>query len=170
MFSFLSSSPPTKSCYKMKVLDWWQTHRRTEAALLPSLSFFQAHFMSLSSPHPIWTSAGSSSYEVIMLSGRYRTCWLRRFWSDDISGSCQIPGCSAEPGNLLHIAWGQCPGLQPAKIRAVALWKIFLEDKEILFPTIKTYSLGEPELFLKLLVDPTSRPDVISLAQAQPLI
>ena len=47
-------------------------------------------------------------------------------------------------------------------------WKIFLEDNEILFPIIKTYSLGEPELFLQLLIDPTSRPDIISLAKAHP--
>ena len=34
-----------------------------------------------------------------MASGRYRTCWLRRYWSGDPTGSCQVPECiPATPG------------------------------------------------------------------------
>ena len=128
--------------------------------------------MSLSKPHPIWTSAASSPYELKkatvqarMLSGRYRTCWLRRHWSGDSSGLCQIPGCTGEPGTLLHIATGQCAGLTSARVRAVALWQIFLRDNELIFPLIRDFSLGDPQHFLEFLVDPTTRPKVISLAQ-----
>ena len=128
--------------------------------------------MSLSHPHPIWTSAGSSPYEVKkatvqarMLSGRYRTCWLRRHWSGDSSGTCRVPGCSNELGTLQHLATGECSGLANAFVRSLALWKSFLRDNPILFPVIKHYSLGDPIDFLKFLVDPTTQPLVISLTQ-----
>ena len=169
------ANPPIKTTFKravkLQVLDWWQTKLR-KAAQLPSLSLFRTEFMSLSKPHPIWTSAASSPYELKkakvqarMLSGRYRTCWLRRHWSGDSSGLCQIPGCTGEPGTLLHIATGQCAGLTSARVRAVALWQIFLRDNELIFPLIRDFSLGDPQHFLEFLVDPTTRPKVISLAQ-----
>ena len=133
---------------------------------------FRAEFMSLSKPHPIFTSAGASSYEVKkatvqarMLGGRYRTCWLRRHWSGDASGSCRVPGCVGQPGTLLHLATAECPGLASAKVRAVAVWEIFLRENPILFPLIRDYSLGDPQEFLEFLVDPTTRQKVIKLAQ-----
>ena len=128
--------------------------------------------MSLTTPHPIWTSAGSSPFEVKkatvqarMLGGRYRTCWLRRHWSGDPTGSCRIPGCNGEPGTLIHLATAQCQGLASAKVRAVALWRVFLSAEPNLFPLIRDFSLGEPKAFLEFLVDPTTRKSVISLAK-----
>ena len=180
------STPPSKSSFKrhtrQHVLDWWNVKLRADVAELPSLSLFRpelpsiplfrADFMSLSQPHPIWTSAGSSPYEVRkatvqarMLSGRYRTCWLRRHWSGDQSGSCRVPGCLGEPGTLRHLATGECQGLSQALIRATALWKSFLKDNPIIFPVIKHYSLSHPDDFLAFLVDPTTKAPVIALAQ-----
>ena len=179
-------TPPSKASFKCRtrhhVLDWWNVKLRADVAELPSLSLFRpelpsiplfrADFMSLSQPHPIWTSAGSSPYEVRkatvqarMLSGRYRTCWLRRHWSGDQSGSCRVPGCSGEPGTLRHLATGECQGLSQALIRATALWKSFLKDNPIIFPVIKHYSLSHPDDFLAFLVDPTTKAPVIALAQ-----
>ena len=40
-------------------LDWWTAKFCGEAEHLDSLQFFNPSFMSLSSPHPLWTSAGS---------------------------------------------------------------------------------------------------------------
>ena len=131
--------------------------------------------MSLSRPHPIWISAGSSNYEVKkatvqarMLSGRYRTCWLRRHWSGDPTGSCQLPDCDGQPGTLLHLATAECAGLHSAKVKAVALWGIFLRSNKTLFPIIRDFSLGNPQQFLEFLVDPTTKPAVLSLAQEHP--
>ena len=85
-------SPPTtyqwKTLTKSKVLDWWQIKLRGEAQHLDSLIFFNPKYMSLSTPHPIWTTAGSPfevSKAVVsarMLSGRYRTDRLARHWSN----------------------------------------------------------------------------------------
>ena len=59
--SHLLSSPPTsevfKKLVKKHVIDYWEQKLRHEAAPLTSLEFFNPRFMSLSSPHPIWTTA-----------------------------------------------------------------------------------------------------------------
>ena len=169
-----SSKDSFKKHVRQHVLDWWNIELRARASVveLPSLYLFRANFMSLSKPHPIWTSAGSSPYEVRkatvqarMLSGRYRTCWLRRHWSGDSSGSCRVPGCSGEPGTLRHLATGECPGLSQALIRATALWKSFLGEHPLIFPVIKHFTLDNPDEFLSFLVDPTTLAPVIALAQ-----
>ena len=60
-------SPPSKESWnrlcKAKVISWWEQRLRGEAALLSSLSYFKASYMSLNRPHPMWTMA-ESPYEV----------------------------------------------------------------------------------------------------------
>jgi hypothetical protein len=126
--------------------------------------------MSLSRTHLIWSSAGRSPYEVEkakvqarMLSGRYRTCWLRRHWSGDQNGFCQIPGCFDTPGTLQHIATGQCPSLGAARMKACNTWHNFLSINPILLPLINDITLNED--FLSFLVDPTTFSNAIDLAQ-----
>ena len=34
-----------------------------------------------------------ATVQARMASGRYRTCWLRRHWSEDDTGMCRVPGC-----------------------------------------------------------------------------
>ena len=168
--------PPSKLSFKrqakLRVLDWWNTKYRAEVASLPSLSMFRAECMSLAKPHPIWTSAGSSPYEVRkatvqarMLSGRYRTCWLRRHWSGDPTGVCRVPGCSGVPGTLGHIVTRECPGLANAYTRATAIWISFLRDNLHLLPIISYFSNADPLVFLSFLLDPSTHPPVIALAQ-----
>ena len=130
------------------------------------------NFMSLARTHPIWTSAGNFPYEeekakvqTRMLSCRYRTCWLRCHWSGDLNGFCQIPGCSETPGTLLHIATGQCPSLAQARLKAADSWCLFLAENPILVPLINNITLNDPKDFHAFLVDPTTNPGVISLAQ-----
>ena len=168
------SNPPSCNSYKMntkqKVLDYWNTKFRAAVNSLESLYMFKADYMSLCQPHPIWSTAGSSPFEVKkatvqarMLSGRYRTCWLRRHWSGDPTGHCRVPGCSDQPGTLQHMATGKCPGLSDALIRAVSLWKTFLLQNPHIYPVVKKYSLGTE--FLSFLLDPTTKPEVITLTQ-----
>ena len=167
------TDPPSALSYKqttkLKVLDFWSTKLRNEVIRLDSLTMFRADFMSLSHPHPIWTSAGSSPFEVKkatvqarMLSGRYRTCWLRRHWSGDQSGICRV--CYAKPGTLQHFATGECTGLASAVTRAVSLWECFLQQNHELTPIVTHYFMKED--FLNFLLDPTTKPLSISLAQS----
>ena len=109
-------SPGTKSSYKnfvkKRIIDHWEMKLRQEAHQLSSLRYFKPNFMNLTSPHPLWTTAGSSPYQVtmatiqaVMLSRRYRTQQLLRHWSSSSDGSCQAPGCTGtqQPEDLHHI-------------------------------------------------------------------
>ena len=166
--------PPSASSLKhkaqQKVLDYWQAKFRDDITRLDSLKMFKSEFMSLSHPHPIWTSAGSSPFETRkatvqarMLSGRYRTCWFRRHWSGDPAGQCKVPGCHGQPGTLQHIATGESQGLSGALVRATSLWDSFLAQNPILVPIIDKYY--RKENFLSFLLDPTTKPEVISMNQ-----
>ena len=118
------TNPPTKDSFKnlvkSKVVDYWESILRVEAAKLPSLVNFKPMFYSLVKPHPIWTFSRGNPYEVEkacvqarMISGRYRTCWLSRHWSGDLSGMCSLPLCretAPTPGTLHHIIF-DCPDL-----------------------------------------------------------
>ena len=53
-----------KNLTNLKVLDWWKVHLSGEAELLASLEFFKPSFMSLSSPHPVWTTARKKAVEL----------------------------------------------------------------------------------------------------------
>ena len=81
-------------------------------------------------------------------------------------GFCQIPGCSETPGTLLHIATGQCPSLAQARIKAANSWHDFLVDNPLLLPLINNITINDPKEFLSFLVDSTTTPGAISLAQA----
>ena len=71
---------PFKLLVKKQVLNYWEEALRSEAEdpRYTSLSYFKPRFMSLSSPHPLWTTAGSSpaivsmaTIQAQMISGRY---------------------------------------------------------------------------------------------------
>ena len=86
-------NPPQKESFKRliksHVVDYWEQTLRGEASLLPSIPNFKPEFMSLKKPHPIWATAGSSTYEVSkaiqqarFLSGRYRSESLMKHWNN----------------------------------------------------------------------------------------
>ena len=93
-----------KKLAKSKVLDYWEDKLRKEAALLPSLNFFKPQFMSLISPHKIWTTAGMKTHEVakariqiLFLSSKYPCAKLARHWSpENDQGLCTNTPCKEE--------------------------------------------------------------------------
>ena len=131
-------------------------------------------FMSLSTPHPIWTSA-RSPYEVgkavvaaRMLSGRYRTDYLARHWNKtNPDGLCRLPGCSNEVGNMEHILL-HCQALQESRSRIVSLISSFLVSRPELFPVIYNYTIEETDLLLQFLLDPSCLSLVISTNRVYP--
>ena len=169
--------PPSREEWKkttrLRVTEHWAIHLRAHASSLPSLNLFRASHMSLSCPSPIWSSCYSSQYEVKkavvqarMGSGRYRTCWLRRHWAEKESGACRVPGCSGDtPGTLLHLATGQCPGLAAATAAAAQHWCNYTGEFPFLLPLLQEYARADPNVFLGFLLDPSTQPPVISLAQ-----
>ena len=171
-------TPPTKYYWKSlcrsKVVDWHEQKLRSEGDLLPSLQFFKPAFMSLSSPHPIWTCA-NSPYEVSkavvasrMLSGRYRTDRLSRHWtSDNPDGLCRLPGCTNQEGNLTHILL-YCPALSHSRANMIKLWSAFLVSRPFLLPVIKKYTIEEEHRLPQFLLDPSCLSLVISTEQTHP--
>ena len=96
-----------KKLMKQKVTDYWEIKLREEARKLKSLLYFKPEFISLKCPHPIWTSAGYSPYNIakatvqaIMLSGRYRFGALFRHWVKG-NGCCTLSlNCANSLDNL----------------------------------------------------------------------
>ena len=174
---YVLATSPSKGEWKAtvhrKVLDYWGEKLRAHAASLDSLMYFRATHMSLTHASPLWTSCDGSQHEVRkatvqarMVSGRYRTCWIRRHWSGDSTGACRVPGCTGDtPGTLLHLATGQCPGLATAVSAAVQHWKTFIASHPHLNPIIQEYSDAEPEVFLRFLLNPSTEPSVLALTQ-----
>ena len=155
------------------VATFWGTKIRAEASALPSLSHLRPSHMSLCSPSPLLTTCGAHRQEirkmtvqVRMASGRYRTCWLRRHWSGDTSGTCRVPGCLPNtPGTLIHLATGQCSGLKAATSDACSYWATFASSHPHLYPLLQMYADGEDEAFLAFLLCPHTQAPVLQLAQ-----
>ena len=98
----LLSSPPPKSSFmkfcRTKVLEYWHSKLSIEAQALPSLEYLHPQFLTLTHPHPIWTSLDGNPYQAkaariqaLFLTGRYRTERLCRFWSGNKDGYCLLP-------------------------------------------------------------------------------
>ena len=106
--------------------------------------------------------------QLRMLSGRYRTCWLRRHWSGNGSGDCEVPGCApGTPGTLGHIATGQCAGLAAATTAAAEQWANFISLNTYLLNLFRSVTAASQDDFLAFLLNPTTHPEVIALAQQQ---
>ena len=100
----LLNNPPTeskfKSLYRAKVYEYWHAKLTTESSNLSSLRFLDPRFLSLTKPHPIWSSLTGSPYEAraakiqaLFFTGRYRTEKLCRFWSSNVNGFCLQKSC-----------------------------------------------------------------------------
>jgi hypothetical protein len=175
-------TPPSKHSWKAlcksRIISWWEVRLRGEAILLPSLKYFYPSYMSLTTPHPLWTMA-ESPYQVnkantvaTMLSGRYVTDHRARYWSQsNPDGHCQLclfTGHPATPGTLEHLLL-KCPTLAETRTQSNSNWSAYLADKPSLFPIIMHHTLtpgieGET-LKMQLLLDPSSCPMVVKAVQ-----
>ena len=176
--TLLLENPLPKSTFKTlvrgKVIDYWEAKLRDEAAALPSLNYFNPNYMSLAKPHPLLLTASSSPYEVIkatvqakMLSGRYRTERLCRYWSQNTGGFCLVHTCKnlGISEDLPHIL-SNCPGLD--KIRKTLT--IFTTTKSSGLPSevkefVRLYTMSHHPLFVHFLLDCSQFPEVIASTQ-----
>ena len=181
---FILQTPPPKEAWKRqckaRIISWWEKKLRGEADLLPSLPYFRPSYMSLSSPHPVWTMA-ETPYEVskactvaTMLSGRYITDHRSRHWSNkNPQGVCQlclVSNFPSTPGTLEHLLL-ECPVLSETRRSLSSHRCIYISDKPALIPIIDyhTKSTGQEGVYLhmQLLLDPTTCPMVIKAAQCE---
>ena len=159
----------------VKVSQYWHEYFSSQTANLPSLRFLKPDFLSLSCPHPIWSSLpGSNPYEVraariqaLLLTGRYRTEKLARHWSGNPNGFCIQASCinseiiESREHFLLH-----CPALQEKRRRLFHLSSMLLSEMPLLTPILHEYFYIEnTELQLQFLLDCSTLPLVITAHQ-----
>ena len=161
-----------KSLFKSKVIDFYETQLRESSTSLSSLRYFQPNYMSLSKPHPLWTTCSNNSYEVSraaaqarMLSGRYKTDRLARHFSQNSDGSCLLCNEGAD-GSIEHLLL-QCPSLSHTRQNM----SNFLLERDDFSPTTKslinTVMDGQSVTDkVQLLLDCSCLPDVIANQQS----
>ena len=170
-------NPPTKLVFKklckLKVIDFWRKELQLKAERLDSLKYFKPEFLSLTTPHPIFTSLNGNPYEnqkakiqSRFISGRYRTERLCRFWSSNKAGICLLDSCRHQhiPEDLDHILFS-CDGLSDTRTRLLEFTSKYVADKLILKPIIDAYLYASRDLFCQFIVDCSVLPPVISLYQ-----
>ena len=172
----IMTSPPPKSAFKSSVksaiLIYWRDHLISEAKSLTSLRYMRLPFLSLGhGAHPVWWTCFSSSSSVRsatvmgkMLSGRYRSCWLRRHWTQE-SGACRLPGCGQVPGDVAHLLSGECLALQPHLATTLQNMFDMLAPHPHLLPPLMSALQGDREGMTAFILDPSSDPGVIQLVQ-----
>ena len=107
--------------------------------------------MSLTKPHPIWTSCGQNTFEVQkavtasrMLSGRYLTDLLQSHWTQNKAGTCLLPTCS--PVYRLS-------------------YKVSLESDHLYYIITFILQSENRQLLMQLIIDCTVIPEVIQITQ-----
>ena len=162
-----------KALVKKKVVSYWEMKYRNEADVLPSLMFFNPRYMSLTSPHPLWVSAGSSPYEVSkatiqarMLSGRYRTELLCSHWSGNPHGWCTTPDCQGleVSEDIQHILLS-CPSLEPTCENLLIFTKSYCLTYPVLNPILSIYCSPSHPQFCQFLLDCSCMPVIITFTQ-----
>ena len=160
-----------KKLVKLKVTEYWQGALASECFKLSSLKAFDPLRASLQKPHPIWTSSAGNSFECCkstilarMVSGRYRTEMLCRFWSTNKSGYCLSDTCHQVVGDLEHLL-AVCPALEQVRNRLHSLWCLKTVDCPPLHRVILRILGSNPITQVKFLLDSVSFPEVIHLTQ-----
>ena len=102
---------------------------------------------------------GSSALSTLngsRMSGRYRSCRLRRHWTQE-SGACHLPGCGQIPGDVAHLLSGEC----------LALQNMFdmLASHPHLLPPVLTALNGDRDTTTMFFLDPSKDPAVMKLVQ-----
>ena len=160
-----------KALVKKTVVQYWEEKFRLDASELPSLKYFCPANMSLTSAHPVWLSASSSSYEVSkatvqakMLSGRYRTELLSSHWSDNPNGWCLTPECLGNQvtEDLDHIL-ASCPSLAHQRRNLQVFTLQFAKNNPTVQPILSTYCSPDHPMFCQFLLDCSCLPEVHTL-------
>jgi hypothetical protein len=175
----LLKNPLSKEAFrnlvKSNITDYWQTKLRAHSATLEekSLKFFKPQFMSLSHPHPMWSTA-VTSYKVNkcvvvarMLSGRFRCGSLLRHFSQHISGLCEL--CGIELEDMPHILLPRCPHLQDRAGVLLRFAKETLSSSPKASQIFKNITDSKDDTkFVQFLLDPSVVPEIIAASQSDP--
>ena len=162
-----------KQLCKQKVLEYWHEKLSRDAAL-PSLEYLQPSSLSLSHPHPIFSSLDGNPYQAqasriqaLFLTGRYRSERLCRFWSTNKNGVCLLEPCrSQELFEDVHHIILRCSGLTAVRRRLLTFTREYAADKPVLKEIVETYLCSDnDDLRMQFIIDCSVLPLVISSYQ-----
>ena len=164
-----------KRLTKSAILDHWEQKLRGEAIMLDSLKYFHPSYMSLSTTHPIFSTCGSSPYQVSKagvqaryLSGRGRVEALTKHWDmANKDGIC--PLCKEiKPtlGTLEHLLLsGGCPALVEARLTMLSFFQAYMVSRPYLLPLMQACWDTDDSTTMQLLLDCSAIPIIIKKAQ-----
>ena len=164
---------PFKRLVKLKVTEYWQHVLASECSspTMTSLRYFNPFRASLQHPHPMWTSSAGNSFECSkstvlarMVSGRYRTEMMCRFWSANRNGYCLSVTCQQVCGDLEHLLI-VCPALDHIRHRLHSLWCLKTVYCAPLHNLILKILGSNSETQVRFILDSTAFPEVIYLGQ-----
>ena len=174
-------NPPSKAAFKKlvksAVTDYWEQKLRGQALFLrdKSLKYFIPEYMSLSSTHPIYSTCGSSPYEVSkaviqarFLSGRARVESLTKHWDmtnkDGICQLCQM--IRPLPGTIEHLLLsGGCPALVDARLSMLSMFQAYMVPRPYLLPIVDELFGKDETTTMQFLLDCSVLPLIIRLSQ-----
>ena len=130
--------------------------------------------MTLTKPHPLWTTAGSSPAKIAMatvqarmLSGRYRTGLLCSNWTHNMTGNCVLsPGCSNKSEDIVHILTS-CEALETTRERLRDYTKNYAITNPLIAPILSEFCVSTSYLFVQFLLDCSVIPSVIAISQKE---
>ena len=166
-------NPPRKDDFKKivksHVVSYWENHLRGEASVLSSLRFIKPNFMSLTKPHPLWTTTNGNPHEVSkalqqarFLSGRYRTNSLMKHWNPGSKGLCYAPDCENSTETIEHILL-ECQAYTKQRQQLVSMW-LATQVQEV-YPLVLEALSASKDYLLQFIIDCSSLPQVILARQ-----
>ena len=142
---------------------------------MPSLHYLNPMKHSVARPHPLWEAAGSSPYEinktvilVRMMSGRYYTEKLCRFWSDNRQGYCMAATCHEVVGDLEHLLL-HCPALQATRNNLHQMWLVRSQVFPPLYEVVRCVLAAPAYIRMTFILDCAAFPPIITLYQTHGL-
>ena len=178
----LLDQPPGRDAFKRlvkrNITDFWEDKLRQEASNLPSLCYLNPYLYTLSIPHPVWTTSTSSSFECTkstviakMISGRYRSEEMCKYWSNNRNGYCLADTCSQVVGNLEHILV-LCPALEAVRSRLRNMWLSKTIQLPALHCLLRRVLSAPPASQVQFILDPWTSEEIVQLWEVygQPLL
>ena len=171
--SYQPSKTQVKRITKSAVLQFWLAKLRDQADSLPSLQYLRTEYLGLTRCHPIFSTCGSSPWELEkattqarFLSGRYRVEALSGHWVPwNRDGMCTLPECwgsdSAHKGTLESLLIS-CPSLSSTRESLQEFQSKFFHDNPDLLLLATECLVSDPVQFW---VDCSTMPAVIRAVQ-----
>ena len=171
----LLKNPPLrqnmKKLVKLKITEYWQRLLTVEASSMPSLQHLSPMKHSVARPHPLWEAAGSSPHEINktiilarMMSGRYYTEKLCRFWTDNRQGYCLSATCHEVVGDLEHLLL-HCPALEATRRNLHQMWLVRSQVLPPLHEVVRCVLAAPVSVRMAFILDCVAMPPIITLYQ-----